>query len=445
MKMLLVTLATLWSVLGQECGCTSDEVCCKDESGYECCIVQSTMCVPASYPYTSRCCPKWTVGCTGGSVGCCDPAQTWQRLLEPYTAATAGHPRAAAPASLPADGAMRAYALVVAGFTPGLTSYEIALNGTVTRKTPVSGPVAAWYRGFYGESTRLFAWDAARYQFYFADSNGTDPGAPVVFYTLDAVSGGSTATVLKGTSGYPVGFAYHPETNEFFFSVARGAAFEYYAVEVVSRLLRTVGGLERGPGEAGAAFYAGYMTETTAAGGMVRVGFLGYALGFNGSGVGVAAVAAGGALQATWHAAAAPPEAYWLWTAARETGTDDFFSLAPSAAGTHSFAVLNWTLAAGAPQPRVVGSFTNAHPPGTALGPLGYVASDVLSGTFASIVLQKNELSDSWAVAVYDAATGAVRESALSPPIALAKGDAVSGFGLAAHEGTSLKTVNRRL
>ncbi|KAJ9464704.1 hypothetical protein DIPPA_27019 [Diplonema papillatum] len=83
MKMLLVTLATLWSVLGQECGCTSDEVCCKDDPGYECCIVQSTTCVPASY----RCCLKGTVGCTGGSVGCCDPTQMWQRLLELYAAA----------------------------------------------------------------------------------------------------------------------------------------------------------------------------------------------------------------------------------------------------------------------------------------------------------------------------------------------------------------------
>ena len=27
---------------------------------------------------SSTCCPRWTVGCTVGSVGCCDPAKPWQ-------------------------------------------------------------------------------------------------------------------------------------------------------------------------------------------------------------------------------------------------------------------------------------------------------------------------------------------------------------------------------
>ena len=83
------------SVFG-DCGCTADESCCQDSKGYACCIDQTTYCVKPTdgskaYPVLpatptpptprltapqARCCPQWTVGCSVGSVGCCDPVRT---------------------------------------------------------------------------------------------------------------------------------------------------------------------------------------------------------------------------------------------------------------------------------------------------------------------------------------------------------------------------------
>ena len=88
---LLVLLAP--AALAQQCGsdpqapfCTSTESCCQDSPGCsgactECCVKQSTKCVAPRPPFaTSTCCARWTVGCTAGSVGCCDPARPWQNI-----------------------------------------------------------------------------------------------------------------------------------------------------------------------------------------------------------------------------------------------------------------------------------------------------------------------------------------------------------------------------
>merc|ERR1711871_1784883 len=77
----------------QQCGsdpqapiCSADEDCCKDSPDCkgactECCVRQSTFCVAPRQGFTtSTCCPRWTVSCTVGSVGCCDPATPWQKL-----------------------------------------------------------------------------------------------------------------------------------------------------------------------------------------------------------------------------------------------------------------------------------------------------------------------------------------------------------------------------
>ena len=92
-------------VLCQQCGtdsgapvCSADEDCCKDAPGCtgactECCVRQSTMCVAPRGPFTtSTCCSRWTVGCTVGSVGCCDPAQPWQLATSVDHQTTSGRP-----------------------------------------------------------------------------------------------------------------------------------------------------------------------------------------------------------------------------------------------------------------------------------------------------------------------------------------------------------------
>ena len=67
---------------GSDGCCSSDESCCADDQGASCCIIQPTYCVPKNAnlnPYPARCCPRYTVGCNVGEVGCCDPAIPWQR------------------------------------------------------------------------------------------------------------------------------------------------------------------------------------------------------------------------------------------------------------------------------------------------------------------------------------------------------------------------------
>ena len=62
---------------GSDGCCSSDESCCADDQGASCCIIQPTYCVPKNAnlnPYPARCCPRYTVGCNVGEVGCCDPA-----------------------------------------------------------------------------------------------------------------------------------------------------------------------------------------------------------------------------------------------------------------------------------------------------------------------------------------------------------------------------------
>eukprot|EP00665_Eupelagonemidae_sp_cell47_P004144 gene4145-8110_t len=66
--------------------CGGGESCCEDAPGCqgdcsECCVVQATYCVaPRPSFAASTCCPRWTVACSVGSVGCCDPARPWQEL-----------------------------------------------------------------------------------------------------------------------------------------------------------------------------------------------------------------------------------------------------------------------------------------------------------------------------------------------------------------------------
>ena len=63
------------------CGGGGTESCCSDDTGGVCCVLEPTSCVSknAQYPYPARCCPRETIGCGAGTVGCCNPARAWQR------------------------------------------------------------------------------------------------------------------------------------------------------------------------------------------------------------------------------------------------------------------------------------------------------------------------------------------------------------------------------
>ena len=182
-------------------GCCSGgaiEQCCSDDTGGVCCLSQPTVCVAKSttMPYPSRCCPRQTVGCSSGTVGCCDPARAWNRgpPINPPTPAHAVLPRrpsthpqttTAVPLSTAVQQQQQqrdytpsathpdvAYVLSVGGLESVLTSNHVNISsGVVLQKVPIPN-----YNN-WGEATRDFAYDATRNMFYALDVNFTATGA----------------------------------------------------------------------------------------------------------------------------------------------------------------------------------------------------------------------------------------------------------------------------
>ena len=158
-------------------------------AGYSCCTQQNTFCVhkAAGSSMPARCCPRWTVGCSSGSVGCCDPAQPWQwsiSVSEPSEATSQPEPRAAGAVSGAVSGAVAgavagavsgavvsgtAYALVVSGWAAkGSSLYALSIDmasGRILKKVVVN----SFRDDPAGESTREFLWDSQRQKFYYLD------------------------------------------------------------------------------------------------------------------------------------------------------------------------------------------------------------------------------------------------------------------------------------
>ncbi len=80
-------------------------------------------------------------------------------------------------------------------------------------------------------------------------------------------------------------------------------------------------------------------------------------------------------------------------------------SLAPSTASNHSFSVIEWARGGEA---RIVLSLPNAHPPGGALGVLGYVADAVNQDVYVALVVHKalSLTGDSWEIVLLDRTSG---------------------------------------
>ena len=242
--------------------CSSDETCCKDSptctgACSECCVDVSTFCVkPRPGFITSTCCSRWTVACSAGSVGCCDPARPWQELGVPMNTTstmmrkpTLGWRSAVEDAAAiddadfssaaPATGgapATVAYALFTRSEASGLNALTIDVaTGEVTSKRTVAGAAATYLASYYGESTRLFPWDGAKRRWVFADLDrshhaggvqglgstrswsGPVERMPLIVYTIDAATGASASVAVVATGGgdggcggglYPVGMAW---------------------------------------------------------------------------------------------------------------------------------------------------------------------------------------------------------------------------------------------
>jgi hypothetical protein len=142
---------------------------------------QNTYCVakdPAVPTFPARCCPRWTVGCSTGSVGCCDPAQPWQWSLA-TAAAKAEQPKGGAAAEV------RGTRAAGAAFAGNLTAYVLWVNGGLEGLTVniATGQIEARTRIIKsfdddpaGESTREFMFDPKRKLFYYLDANFTAGG-----------------------------------------------------------------------------------------------------------------------------------------------------------------------------------------------------------------------------------------------------------------------------
>lgn len=477
--------------------CEDDETCCLDSPGCtgvcsECCLNQVDTCVPPRAGFqTSTCCPKWTVSCSVGSVGCCDPARPWQqkKMADTETYHVAGHrqpnrlralsqegmkkalPDLEVADVVEEDGSLaaradggKAYALFSRPLLPGLVAYSIdASSGKVTHHTGVHGPFADYIKLYYGEGTRLFPWDPKTARFYFADVDLSGGGvgnasSPVILYTIDPATGASTAAPLSGCSGYPVGLAWDAPKGKLVLATQTKATVTFHAVDVAAASAEALGAVSRGASEgASAAYYSAYVSHADS-GVAYRVG---HKVVTKGGELGVGQVAFSSASEAEAAPAASWRDLEWgtheLPATVHSSG-DELIGLAPKKlalqvaydivafdkkpAGTGDAARADGGL-------RVLANLNNSHPPIVPLlhEPLGYVGASVVGTRFGAMTVAKHPsailpgVGDKWQLVTLDlaAAAGAgassvAREMPLAPQPSFEGAETVSlsGFGLAA-------------
>lgn len=466
-----LALALLASCAGQQCGagqqapvCDATESCCMDYKGCtgycsECCNAMVTKCVePRGTFITSTCCPRWTVGCTHGSVGCCDPASPWQakpgEALELPAGFSAGrNPNAAAaalagagapvadappaPVASSGNGSVTGYAMFTEGLTLSLKTLVFdARTGKVTGGAPLGGPAAAWYAAYIGQGTRVFPFDESRRRFIIADANASSH-APMSVYTVDAATGASTAKVVSGCAGYPAGLAWDDGAHRLIVGTQDDVTATFCSIDVDTGEGKRMGSLARGTSEANSTnYYAAYITAVSGGGqkapGVVRVG---HRLVSTGADLGLGSVGlSAGKASSRWQELKLGP-AYGPPATARYFGAG-LVSLAPrtAAVGTDkpgAFDVVQWSADGSM---RVLANLTNANKPSL----VGYVADALGGHVHASMTVAKHAspllpgVLDNWAVSTLDLVSGALTQAPLSPqPSALgAETTTLSGFGV---------------
>eukprot|EP00451_Oxyrrhis_marina_P003287 CAMPEP_0204274372 /NCGR_PEP_ID=MMETSP0468-20130131/25140_1 /ASSEMBLY_ACC=CAM_ASM_000383 /TAXON_ID=2969 /ORGANISM="Oxyrrhis marina" /LENGTH=452 /DNA_ID=CAMNT_0051250571 /DNA_START=59 /DNA_END=1417 /DNA_ORIENTATION=+ len=422
--------------------CSGDETCCEDPAGWECCVNQATYCVaPRGGFATSTCCPHWTVGCTVGSVGCCDPATPWQLVGQSANATEGkrkhmlGVKEFADFEHAPAADAQVAYALFVAGtFTQALTALTIDVNtGVVSARKTIAGPAKQYMDKLYGGSTRLFAWEPVSSKFVFVDSDRTakGPDFPLQLFTIDPVTGESTSVDVSGAKGYPSGIAYDEAAKALVIGVQTSTTAEFYAVDLKTGAATSMGSVARGADESSKSFYAAYISHAHN-GQAVRVG---HAAVTAGQDPGVSTTTLGESASTKW-ADPALAANHGLPVTVHTHPAGGFVSLAPLS-GAGKLDVVSWDSSTG--KADIVAALNNSNvPQAYQTGPLGYVGAHVQGSTFSSLSVSLGTapygLGDKWAVATVDLSTKKVVQSTLNPqPSALgANAASLSGFGIPA-------------
>lgn len=385
--------------------CTDFETCCADDQGYTCCSQQLSYCVPKKdQTFPARCCPRWTVGCETGSVGCCDPAQPWQWELNARAHHAADLFSSTSTRSVVAVDAV-AYALVVRGSAKegaALSAWTIdTKTGKVTEKHTVS---SSFDDDPFGESTREFLWDGKRQVFYYLDANFTANGGPrpatgrpVYLYEIDPTNGNATKRAVSGARDFPTGYAMRDSDGAIVMACedwtndgVEWSGFAFFSLNPETATATKLVTVPRGSDESSSAsYYAGYHRLLTADGNSaVRVGYKSVSMQ---SEQGVSVAALNDAQSTQWIDELSPGHDYYM-TATRVRGSDAILSLAPTTSSAHGLDVVRWSVS-NTSAFDVLATLGNAHPPRTISGGvLGYLAADARDDVYAALVVKENNL-----------------------------------------------------
>jgi len=420
----------------------------------ECCLKQVEACTPPRGPFTAAtCCPKWTVGCVVGTVGCCDPARPWQQG-NAANAMPSRKPNRGGSALKPSapDGELVethsgssklvGYAVFTQALLFGLVAYEFdATTGHVQAKRRLTGPFATYYERYYGEGTRLLPWDGVAKKFYFADvlinaSAGVDP--PTTVYTIDPATGESTAATVVGCDGgFPFGMAWDAATKALLLATQTEASASFCAVDPTSGVGRPMGSVSRGTSEANSSsFYSAYLSHVQD-GVAIRVG---HRLVTTGTDLGKSSVrirAGRATVPSSWESL--DLGTYGLPSTVRTHPAGGFVSLAPrTGAKGPKLDIIGWGNSSRVDgDVRVLARLANAGPPQAPyIGTLGYVADSIAGQVFGALTVAHHAgtlgLRDKWTMSTLDLATGKLVEAPLSPQPSIegAETVALAGFGL---------------
>ena len=346
-----------------------------------------------------------------------------------------------------------AFALFPQPFGNSFNALTIDLATGNTTKKAVKGPAAAYYGHYYGESSRVFPWDAKTARFVFADVDLTQSKSATALtaYTIDPKTGASTAKPVQGCSGYPYGLAFDAAAGHLVVGLkTETTAATFCAVDPDSGTGKVLSTVAKASGESSPAYYAAFLSHVHD-GVAYRVGHkmvtTGSSPGYSVTKLGAAAATATATTTTTttttteWRSV--PLEAtHDLPATIKLHPKGGYVSLAPRKDATGSFDVVRWDDGKGTAE--LVGNFTNSHMPTLSIGadngkPLGYVADAVSGNTFASMTVALHPggilpgVADKWTLSTVDLETGDVKELPLTPQPSIEGAETVSlsGFGVA--------------
>ena len=492
LRCLLATLLATADAQSKACGtdpnapfCTPDETCCKDSPGCtgvctECCLNQVSECVEPRQGFTtSTCCPKWTVGCSAGSVGCCDPARPWQMPPPVPAAFEVRQPNRLRNGGNKVGGDRRGRRFRLryghrqrqrrvrplhqsAALRPRAFTIDIG-TGKAT-KEPVTTPSPRTCSSIT-EGTRILPWDPKSKRFLLADSNLNggkgNASTPIVLYTINPSDGSSTAMPLKGgCTGYPIGQAWDVPLGKLVVATQSATEVAYFSVDVDTAEATSLGTLARGSSEASAAYYGGYLSHSYG-GVAIRVGHKRVSTGES-LGVSEVALKAGDAGETV----DAAPSAKWSDLELKSHGlpasvhmhdfppssNDDakapgkgYVALAPSTSAD-GYDIIGFQAPVGV-QETTFAKLSNAHAPQVPLLKynLGYVAASLAGNKYGAMTVARHPsiipgTGDKWKVSTVDLSnvhnvSGTLIEVEIKPqpaPLEGAETVSLSGFGIAA-------------